>query len=222
MANLSTPGYQSAQVGFQDLLYSSGGPAATGTSDATGAGATAQIVGRNQSEGSLENTGRSLDVAINGPGYLEVRRDDGTIGLTRNGSLELDSQGQLTDQTGNPLVPPITVPKGADVNSLHITAAGEVSLNGKQLGKINVVNVPAPNQLQPDGDSVFSVTAGSGAMQTASGSTVQQGFLEDSNVDISADMTQMIAAQSDYQMDGQALQYQDQMLQTANQLRSGS
>jgi flagellar basal-body rod protein FlgG len=218
MANLNTPGYQATQVGFQDLLYSGAGPA-SGTTVATGTGAASAIVGRDQSQGALNNTGRTLDIAIQGPGYLQVRRNDGSVGLTRNGALQLDSQGQLTNQDGNPLVPPLTLPKGINANDLHIAANGTVSAGSRTLGKISIVTVPAPDQLQPDGNSTFSVTAGSGATRTATGSSLQQGALEASNVDIARDMSTMISAQRSYQMASKAIDYQNQMLQIANQIK---
>ncbi|MGA9857106.1 MAG: flagellar hook-basal body protein [Solirubrobacteraceae bacterium] len=218
MANLNTPGYQATQVGFQDLLYSGAG-AASGTTLATGTGASSAIIGRSQIQGALDQTGRPLDVAISGDGYIQVRRNDGTIGLTRNGALQLDSQGQLTNQDGNPLVPPITVPKDLDPSKLTITANGDVSANGRTLGRITLVSVPAPDQLQPDGGSMFSVTAGSGATRPAAGSTVQQGALESSNVDVNQAMTTMITAQRSYQLSSEAIHMQDQMLQIANQIK---
>src|SRR5579859_4571757 len=113
LANVSTPGYQSEQLGFHDLLYSTAGPQ-NATTFATGAGAAVDIVGRDQTAGALQQTGRSLDVAVIGPGYLEVRRPDGTIGLTRNGALEVDANGRLTNSTGMPLVPPVTLPRGTN------------------------------------------------------------------------------------------------------------
>ena len=95
LANESTPGYQATKVGFHDLLYASGG-ASSGSTVATGAGAAAAIIGRSQLQGSMQQTGQPLDVAILGPGYIEVRRPDGTIGLTRNGVLQLNAQRRLT------------------------------------------------------------------------------------------------------------------------------
>ena len=97
MANMSTPGYQATRVGFHDLLYSSGG-GSTGSTVATGAGAAAQIIGRSQVQGSIQPTGRPLDVAIVGEGYIEVRRPDGTIGLTRNGVLQIDCSRSPDDE----------------------------------------------------------------------------------------------------------------------------
>ena len=219
MANIDTPGYQATEVGFQDLLYSSAGSASGSPAIATGAGSQSAIVGRSFAQGAIQNTGRSLDVAIQGPGYLQVRRDDGTIGLTRNGTLQVNAQGEITNQDGNPLVPPLKLPKGTDADNIKIETNGQVISGSRTIGKLALVNVPAPNQLQPDGDSMFSVTAGSGATRPATGSSIQQGALEGSNVDVAQDMTTMINAQRSYQMASQAIQYQDQMLQIADQIK---
>ncbi len=98
ISNMSTPGYQATRVGFHDLLYSSAGVGGSGTTVATGAGSAADIIGRSQVEGALQPTGRALDVAVVGEGYIEVRRPDGTMGLTRNGALQVDGQGRLTSE----------------------------------------------------------------------------------------------------------------------------
>ncbi len=219
MANIDTPGYQATEVGFQDLLYSSAGSASGSPNIATGTGSQSAIVGRSFAQGAIQNTGRSLDVAIQGPGYLQVRRNDGTIGLTRNGALQVNAQGEITNQDGNPLVPPLNLPKGTDADNIKIETNGQVISGSRTIGKLALVNVPAPNQLQPDGDSMFSVTAGSGATRPATGSSIQQGALEGSNVDVAKDMTTMINAQRSYQMASQAIQYQDQMLQIADQIK---
>jgi flagellar basal-body rod protein FlgG len=219
MANLNTTGYQSTEVGFQDLLYSGGGNSSGSPSISTGAGSSSSIVGRSDAQGAIQTTGRSLDVAIQGPGYLQVRRDDGSVGLTRNGALQVNAQGKVTDSTGNPLVPPLTLPKGTDADNVKIETNGQVISGSKTIGKISLVDVPAPNQLQPDGNSMFSVTSGSGGIRPATGSTVQQGALEGSNVDAAQDMTEMISAQRSYQMASQAIQYQDQMLQIADGIK---
>ncbi len=219
MANIDTPGYQATEVGFQDLLYSSAGSASGSPNIATGTGSQSAIVGRSFAQGAIQNTGRSLDVAIQGPGYLQVRRNDGTIGLTRNGALQVNAQGEITNQDGNPLVPPLNLPKGTDADNIKIETNGQVISGSRTIGKLALVNVPATNQLQPDGDSMFSVTAGSGATRPATGSSIQQGALEGSNVDVAKDMTTMINAQRSYQMASQAIQYQDQMLQIADQIK---
>ena len=219
VSNVSTAGYQATRVDFHDLLYTSGGPAATGTTVATGAGSAANIVGRSQVEGALQPTGRSLDVAIVGEGYLEVRRPDGTIGLTRNGSLQVDGQGRLTTDTGLLLQPPLRIPAGTSTESLKIAPNGVVRSGNRVLGRITLVTVPAPDRLLADGDSVFSATAASGGVRRAVGATIRQGALESSNVDLSSTMAQMIDAQRGYSMASKAIQMQDQMLQIANQVK---
>jgi flagellar basal-body rod protein FlgG len=216
LSNVSTPGYQSEVLGFHDLLYSSGGYVGNLP---TGAGAAAQIVGRNQAQGAVQHTGRSLDVAIQGNGYLEVRRPDGTIGLTRNGDLQLDSQGRLTNQQGMLLQPPITIPGGVSAADVNISANGTVSAGGRPFGRIQLVTVPAPDGLVADGGSLFSATAASGAIRPATGATLEQGALESSNVDVGQAMATMMTAQQTYAMESNAIQDQDQMLQIANQIK---
>jgi flagellar basal-body rod protein FlgG len=216
LANVSTTGYQSERLGFRDLLYGTAGPAATGSSVVTGDGAVAQLAGRDRTNGSLQQTGRSLDVAIQGPGYIEVRRPDGTIGLTRDGALEVNGARQLTNAEGLPLVPAITLPSGVSADSLHIAANGTVTAGGRMLGRISLVDVPAPDGLIPAGDSQYTASAASGAIRPATGATVTQGALEASNVDVSSEMATMIQTQRAYEMDSKAIQMQDQMLQIAN------
>lgn len=216
IANLDTPGYQQTIVGFHDLLYSTGG---YGSNVATGAGSAAQIVGRSQAQGSIEQTGQPLDVAIDGNGYLEVRRPDGTIGLTRNGALQLDGQGRLTNAQGMLLQPPVTLPSGVTPDQVTIAANGTVSAGGRTLGKLNLVTVPNPDGLTADGDSLFSATAASGPLRPATTATLQQGALEGSNVDVATAMTEMMQAQQNYSMGSQAVQFQNQLLQIANQIK---
>jgi flagellar basal-body rod protein FlgG len=218
LANLNTPGYQQSEMGFSDLLYSSGG-VSTGSHVATGSGSASAIIGRSQAQGDLETTNRPLDVAIQGAGYLQVRRPDGSTGLTRNGTLETDAQGRLLNQSGDPLVPPITIPKGVDADQVKIAANGTVTAGKQTLGKIQLVTVPAPDQLQASGDNLYSVTAGSGAARAATGSSLVQGHLEGSNVDVASAMGNMINAERSYAMSSKAVQYQDQMAQIANTLR---
>jgi flagellar basal-body rod protein FlgG len=216
MANVDTPGYQSTIIGFHDLLYSNG---EYGSNVATGAGTQAEQMGYDQSQGAIQQTGQPLDVAVNGPGYLEVRRQDGTIGMTRNGALQLNDKRQLTTQTGMLVQPPITIPAGVDPSQVSIASNGTVSVGKQTLGKLSLVDVPAPNGLVADGDSVFSATAASGAIRAAKGTSVQQGALEGSNVNMGDEMSKMMDAQQQYAMGSQAIQYQGQMLQIANEIK---
>lgn len=217
LANVSTPGYQAQELGFHDLLYTTAGPQ-NGTTFATGAGSAAQIVGRSQLAGALQQTNAPLDVAVLGPGFLEVRRGDGTIGLTRNGALQLNANRQLTTATGMTVMPGVTIPSGVSLDHVSIAANGTVSAAGKAIGRIALVDVPAPEQLLDAGDSTFSATAASGALTAATGTTLAQGALESSNVDMATAMGQMIDAQRSYQMDSRAITMQDQMMQIANQI----
>jgi flagellar basal-body rod protein FlgG len=216
MANIDTPGYQSTILGFHDLLYSNGD---YGSNVATGAGTQAEQMGYDQSQGAIQQTGQPLDVAIEGQGFMEVRRQDGTIGLTRNGALQLNDQRQLTTQTGLLVQPPITIPAGVDPSQVSIASNGTVSVGKQTLGKLTLVDVPAPDGLVADGDSVFSATAASGALRPATGASLQQGALEGSNVDMGDEMSKMMAAQQQYAMGSQAIQYQAQMLQIANEIK---
>jgi flagellar basal-body rod protein FlgG len=216
MANVDTPGYQSTIVGFHDLLYSNGN---YGSNVATGAGSAAQVVGHDQTQGAIQQTNEPLDVAVQGQGFIEVRRFDGSTGLTRNGRLELNAKRQLTNQVGMLVQPPVTIPAGVPTNQVTIGADGTVQAAGKKVGKISLVDVPAPDGLVADGDSVFSATAASGAIRTAKGATLQQGALEGSNVDLGDEMAKMMTAQQEYQMGSQAIQYQAQMLSIANQIK---
>jgi flagellar basal-body rod protein FlgG len=216
MANVDTPGYESEIMGFHDLLYSNGG---YGSNVATGAGTEAELMGYDQTQGAIQQTGQPLDVAINGPGYLEVRRQDGTIGMTRNGALQLNDKRQITTQTGMLVQPPITIPSGVDPSQVSIASNGTVSVGKQTLGKLSLVEVPAADGLVADGDSVFSATAASGAIRAAKSTSLQQGALEGSNVNMGTEMSEMMAAQQQYSMGSQAIQYQAQMLQIANEIK---
>jgi flagellar basal-body rod protein FlgG len=216
MANVDTPGYQSTILGFHDLLYSNG---EYGSNVATGAGTQAEQMGYDQTQGAIQQTGQPLDVAINGPGYLEVRRQDGTIGLTRDGALQLNDKRQLTTQTGLLVQPPITIPAGVDPSQVTIGSDGTVQAGTQKLGKLTLMDVPAPDGLVADGDGVLSATAASGAIRAAKGASLQQGSLEGSNVNLGDEMSKMMDAQQQYAMGSQAIQYQAQMLQIANEIK---
>jgi flagellar basal-body rod protein FlgG len=218
IANADTPGYQSELVGFHDLLYASG--AYNGLDKvATGTGAAAGVIGFSQAPGTIEQTGQPLDVAISGDGYLEVQQGDGTMGLTRNGTLQLNGQGQLTTDLGMPVQPPITVPPGTKPSDISIAADGTVRVGKRTLGQLDIVTVPAPDQLLPQGNGVFSATTASGAIRPATGAVLQQGALEQSNVDINQAMTSMMTAEQSYDMASKAIEFESQMGQIATTLK---
>ncbi len=217
IANEDTPGYQAEIVGFHDLLYTTDDD---DPSDAiVGAGSATDTIGYSQAQGSVQQTGNPLDLAIDGNGYFEVRQPDGTIGLTRNGTLELNAQGQITTSLGMELVPPITLPKGTQASQVSIAPDGTVTVNSTKVGQIQLVDVPAPDQLMPQGNSTYSATAASGAIQPATGATVQQGYLEQSNVDLNTEISEMMTAEQAYDMGSRAVQMQAQLGQIAATLK---
>jgi flagellar basal-body rod protein FlgG len=221
LANVSTTGYKHVRVGFRDLLYNAQGGSAEPTVLA-GAGAAADFVGRSQEQGALQTTGQPLDVAIQGPGFLQVKRPDGSLALTRDGALRLDSDGRLTTNDGLLVQPPIAVPRGTAPDQLSIAADGTVRLSagGRALGRIGLVTVRSPDGLQALGNNLFAATAQSGSATPAgTDSTLRQGVLEGSNVDVGDAMVDMIDAQRSFQMASKAIQMQDQMLEVANQVK---
>jgi flagellar basal-body rod protein FlgG len=217
IANADTPGYQSRVIGFHDLLYSTDDQVAG--SAWVGSGAAARTIGYNQTEGSLTITDKPLDVAIQGPGYLQVRQPDGTLGLTRDGALQVNANGQLTTDSGMPLEPPIILPRGADPQKTQIAGDGTVTIAGTRVGRIGLVTVPSVDALVPSGNGVLTPTAASGAIRPVTGTQLQQGVLEQSNVDLNAELTQMISAEQSYNLAAKAIGFESQMGQIASTLK---
>ena len=218
LANVNTDGYKSERVGFQDLLYNQVNQAGTDTT--VGAGAMAQIIGRDESQGALQQTGQPLDLAIQGQGYFQVKLPSGQQALTRDGSFTTDAQGHIVTSDGSMLEPPITLPPKVSPSEVQIGSDGTVTAGGKTLGQIKLVTVPAPEHLLADGLGGFTANAASGAIKPLTGgtSTLQQGALEGSNVDMATDMVEMVGAQRSYQLASSAIQTQNQMMSIANQL----
>ena len=217
IANESTPGYQSEIMGFHDLLYTTDN--ADPSTALVGAGSAASTLGFSQAQGSLQQTGNPLDIALNGPGYFQVRQPNGSTALTRNGSFQLNSRGQLTTNLGMELVPPITLPKGTQPSQVSISADGNVSVGNQKIGQIKIVQVSAPDKLLPQGNSVYGVTTASGPVQSAKGVTMQQGYLEQSNVDLNHEISDMMTAQQAYNMGSRAVQMEAQLGQIAATLK---
>jgi flagellar basal-body rod protein FlgG len=219
LANESTTGYKSERIGFEDLLYNEVHQAGTATS--AGAGASAELIGRDQSQGSLQETGNPLDLAIQGNGYFQVKRADGQVALTRDGTFGVDGKGSITNAQGDRLEPPITLPTGTSPSEVSISPDGTVSVGTHKLGQIKLVTVPAADQLLADGGGLFTPTASSGTPRAADEATVRQGALESSNVDMATEMAKMVSTQRDYQLSSTSIQMESQMMSIANQLRTG-
>lgn len=217
VANVSTAGYKGTKLAFRDLAYRE---ADTGQGVRAGAGSAALDMGRTSAAGSIEMTERKLDVAIQGDGYLPVQRPDGTQALTRNGALELNAQRQLVTNTGDRIVPNITIPADVSEQNLVIGKDGTITAGDRTIGRLQLRTVPAPGQLQSIGDSLYVATPGSGPVRNATAdATVVQGALEGSNVDMASSMVDLMEAQRAYSMASRAIQTQDQLMEIANGVR---
>ena len=218
LANANTAGYKHVRVAFRDLLYvATGAGAARGVS--SGAGSAAVQLGRGTEQGAMQNTGNKLDVALSGQGFLQVRDTKGQIALTRDGALQRQANGRLVTSTG--AFTGITVPAAVKDDDLSIDPNGAVSANGTVLGRLRIVNVRAPENLQSAGDNLFRPTPQSGAPRAvgAGSTTLQQGVLEGSNVGIADAMTDMIDAQRAFEFASKAITTQDRLLEIANQVK---
>jgi flagellar basal-body rod protein FlgG len=165
----------------------------------------------------LQRTDQPFDLAIQGDGFIRVKLPDGRQALTRDGSLRLDGGGKLVTSSGSVVQPPITFPAGTDPSQVSIGPDGTVLSAGRRVGRIELVSVRSPQGLQPAGDNAFLATAGSGAARPAPATTtLTQGALEASNVDMSDAMVAMIESQRAFQLTSKAIQTQDQMWEIAN------
>ena len=235
LANVSTNGYKRSRAVFEDLLYQTLRQPGAQSSQTTmipsglqvGTGVRPVATARNFAQGNLQQTGNPLDVAINGQGFFQVLLPDGTTAYTRDGALQRDSQGQLVTASGYPVQPAITVP--ATAQSLTIARDGTVTVTqpraatGTQIGTIQLANFVNPAGLEARGENLFVETASSGSPTTgapgANGiGTVQQGFVETSNVNVVEEMVNMIQAQRAYEINSKAVQSADQMLQRLAQI----
>lgn len=216
LANVSTSGYKAERVAFNDLLYNPVNIA--GTQTTAGSGASAKVIGRSETQGTLVETGDPLDLAIEGPGYFEVKRANGELALTRNGAFGVDASGTLVNSEGNRLQPPIKLPKGFAAERLSIAPDGTVFAGARKLGQLKLVTVTSPEHLRADGGSEFTPTAESGAPRTIKG-RIHQGALEGSNVNLADEMASMVSTERAYQLMGTAIQTESQMMSMANQLR---
>ncbi|MGI9658156.1 MAG: flagellar hook-basal body protein [Gaiellaceae bacterium] len=209
IANVSTSGYKSTRIAFQELVGA----------DGAGSGAASVELGRSLRPGTFVQSGDPLSVAIDGPGFLQVRRADGSAALTRSGELHVDSNGALVTASGERLEPPVTLPPGTSPGNVDIEINGEVSANGRAIGRIELVEVPAPSGLISAAGNLFLATESSGAPTASTSSTLLQGVVEGSNVDLGTAMVEMIAAQRGFQLSSRAVRTQDQLMEIANAIR---
>ena len=235
LANVATNGYKRSHAVFEDLIYQNLRQSGSASSDQTqlptglqvGLGVQPVATARDFTQGSLQQTGNNLDVAISGSGFLQVTMPDGTTAYTRDGSLKVDSNGQIVTNNGYTVQPGITVP--AQAQSLTIAADGTVTavLPGQTapqtLGQLQLAGFMNPAGLDPKGENLYAETAASGNPTTSAPGTnglgkLQQGFVETSNVNVVEELVQMISTQRAYELNSKAIQTSDQMLQRLGQL----
>jgi flagellar basal-body rod protein FlgG len=180
-------------------------------------------------QGNMRQTNNDLDLAIDGAGFFQVQRSDGSVMYTRNGSFKRDNTGNLVTGDGDMLNPVITIPSGA--LSISIGQDGTVSAllpgvtQASQVGQIQLTRFDNPSGLVAMGNNLFLDSFASGPPLQGTGGfttgfgTVQQGFLESSNVNLAEDMVSMIIAQRSYEVNSKTIQAADEMMSIANNLR---
>jgi flagellar basal-body rod protein FlgG len=235
LANVATNGYKKSHAVFEDLIYQNLRQSGSASSDQTqlptglqvGLGVRPVATARDFSQGSLQQTSNTLDVAISGNGFLQVTMPDGTTGYTRDGSLKMDAQGQVVTNNGFVVQPGITIPPTAQSISIGADGTVSVTLPGSAtpstLGQLQLAGFANPGGLDPKGGNIYAETAASGTPSAAAPGTnglgsLRQGFVETSNVNVVEELVSMISTQRAYELNSKAIQTSDQMLQRLGQL----
>jgi flagellar basal-body rod protein FlgG len=235
LANLNTVGFRKRRVQFQDLMYQNmivPGSAATQQTVAAGLQiglgtrpAATEII---QSQGDFSQTGNPLDVTIKGQGFFQVTLPNGETAYTRSGAFHLDSQGNLVTSEGNPIAPAITLPPDATSVSIGedgtITVTQPAQTQAQQVGQLQLAMFPNPGGLNSVGNNLFLATTASGEaiVGTPGGAEglgqLEQGFLEQSNVNVVEEFIQMIMAQRSYESNSRVVRAADDMFQDVNSM----
>lgn len=229
LANANTTGFKSDRAAFQDLMYQNirqvGAQSTQNTQYPTGLtlGTGVRIVAteKNYAQGSVLQTGGSLDVSITGQGFLQITMPDGSIAYTRDGNFSLDSQGNVVTANGYPLQPALTIPQGAQsvtIGNDGVVTALSAANKSTQIGQIQLANFVNEQGLQPTSNNLLIESAASGAPQVGTPGTnglgtLQQDTLETSNVNTVTELVNMIECQRAYEMNSKAITTTDQMLQ---------
>jgi flagellar basal-body rod protein FlgG len=234
LANVATSGFKKSRAVFDDLLYQNVSQVGAATSQTTisptglqlGTGVRVVSTERSYTQGSLNNTGNNLDIAIQGRGFFQVLQPDGQVAYTRDGSFQLNAQGQVVNSNGYPVQPAITIPSGAQSVTIGSDGVVSVLVAGQsaptQVGTVQLADFINPAGLQTIGGNLAVESASSGSPTTGSPGlsglgTVVQGSVEASNVNVVEEMVNMIETQRAYEMNSKAVQTTDQMLQFATQ-----
>jgi flagellar basal-body rod protein FlgG len=235
LANVSTNGFKKSHAVFEDLMYQNLRQTGSSTSEQStlpaglqiGLGVRSVATSRTFSQGSLQQSGNNLDVAIQGNGFFQLTMPDGTTGYTRDGAFQLDNAGRLVNSGGLLVAGGITVP--ANATNLTISQNGTVSVTipgtsaPQTVGTITTASFINPAGLEPKGQNIYAESAASGqpnaGTPNANGlGSLMQGFVETSNVNVVQELVSMIQTQRAYEMNSKAIQTSDQMLQKLGQL----
>lgn len=235
LANVSTTGFKRSRAVFEDLLYQTlRQPGAKSSQQSEipsglqlGTGVRPIATERIFVQGNLTQTGNPLDIAINGNGFFQITLPDGTTAYTRDGTFQVNSQGQMVTASGYTVAPAITIP--ADTLSITISRDGIVSVQQSgvaaptQVGQLQLASFVNPAGLQSQGENLYLETAASGAPSTNTPGTnglgvLNQAFLETSNVNVAEELVSMIQAQRAFEINSRAITASDQMLQRLSQL----
>ncbi|TCS63016.1 flagellar basal-body rod protein FlgG [Varunaivibrio sulfuroxidans] len=237
LANMNTTAYMRRRTEFQDLLYQNLRRAGSTSSDAgtivpsgvqIGLGVKLAAVYRIHEQGNLTATDNTFDLAIQGKGFFQVQMPNGDTAYTRDGTFQLNAQGQIVTHDGYLLQPNLTVPSNAvDVS---INASGEVlaKIEGQvalqNVGQIQTANFANEPGLQAIGSNLYLETPASGnatiGTPASSGyGSILQGFLETSNVNAVEEISNLISAQRAYEMNSKVIQTSDDMMGTLTSLR---
>jgi flagellar basal-body rod protein FlgG len=236
LANVNTTGFKKSKVEFQDLLYqtsrAAGSEAGAGnqvpTSLQVGHGSRPVATAKNFSNGELYQTGEKLDIAIHGNGFFKVTLTDGNDAFTRDGGFKLNNSGSIVTNDGLPVTSfaGVTIPSTA--TNVSISPDGSVSLTDQgvtsTVGQITLSRFANPAGLESMGNSLYRRTEASGTEETgtpnlAGMGTVQQGWLELSNVKVIEEMVNLIKAQRAYEINSKSIQAADEMMSMSNRLR---
>ncbi len=236
LANVNTPGYKKSRVEFQDLLYqtvrpagsSTIGRAETPTELQVGCGTRPMGVTKMFSQGDISETGNPLDVAIQGDGFFQIQMPDGTTSFTRAGAFKISSEGRFVNSDGFPVEPEISIP--VDTVSVGISQDGRVSafLSGvtepQDVGQIELARFINPGGLKNLGHNLYERTTSSGEPIYGSPASegmgsIEQYYLESSNVDVVSEMVNMIVAQRAYEINSKAIKTADDMMSLVNQIK---
>lgn len=234
LANVSTNGFKRSRPVFEDLVYQTLRQPGSQASQQTqvpsglqiGTGARPVATERMHIQGNLQQTGNSLDLAIQGNGFFQVQLPDGTLAYTRDGAFQVNSEGTVVTANGDILQPQITIPEDAVAISIAKDGTVTITQPGNTTttqGPIQLTNFINPTGLQSIGDNLYLETVSSGTPNASNPGlnglgTLQQGFVETSNVNVVEELINMIQAQRAYEINSRSIQASDQMLQRLVQL----